>query len=151
MKSNAVIAIHGGAGNILRTSMRSHTATKYCDALTRILIVGQRMLADGTSALDTTTEAVRLLEDCPLFNAGHGAVFTAAGTHELDAAVMDGHTREAGAVCCVTRLRNPILVARRILEKSKHILFSGVGAEAFTAAEGLEIVEPQLLKYGKKV
>jgi L-asparaginase / beta-aspartyl-peptidase len=142
MKSNAIIAIHGGAGTILRAAMRPEVEARYLDALKRILLAGQRILAEGGSALDATTEAVRLLEDCPLFNAGHGAVFTAAGTHELDASVMDGRTRDAGAVTCVTRLRNPVLAARRVLEKSEHVLFSGGGAEAFAAAEGLEMADP---------
>ena len=99
---------------------RSHAEAEaqYHAALHGILDAGQRILADGGSALDAVTEAVRLLEDCPLFNAGHGAVFTAAGTHELDASMMDGATLEAGAVCCVTRVKNPVLAARRVLEKA---------------------------------
>jgi beta-aspartyl-peptidase (threonine type) len=106
------------------------------------LSAGQRVLADGGSALDAVCEAVRLLEDCPLFNAGRGAVYTAAGTHELDAALMDGSTLEAGAICCVKRVRNPIRAARCVLERSEHVLFTGEGAEAFAAAQGLELVEP---------
>ncbi|MFM0034362.1 isoaspartyl peptidase/L-asparaginase [Paraburkholderia strydomiana] len=142
MNSNAVIAIHGGAGTILRASMSASAETEYHAALHAVLSAGQRVLADGGSALDAVSEAVRLLEDCPLFNAGHGAVYTAAGTHELDAAIMDGSTLEAGAICCVTRVRNPILAARRVLERSEHVLFTGEGAEAFAAAQGLEFVEP---------
>ncbi|MEX3925393.1 isoaspartyl peptidase/L-asparaginase family protein [Paraburkholderia sp. BR10936] len=141
MKSNAVIAIHGGAGTILRASMAPEVETQYLDALNRILAAGQRILSEGGSALDAVEEAVRLLEDCPLFNAGHGAVFTSAGTHELDASIMDGRTLEAGAVCCVTRVRNPVLAARRVLEQSEHVLFTGEGAEAFAAAQGLEFVD----------
>jgi L-asparaginase / beta-aspartyl-peptidase len=142
MKSTAVIAIHGGAGTILRAAMAPEVEAEYLAALSRILAAGQRILADGGSALDAVTEAVRLLEDCPFFNAGHGAVFTAAGTHELDASIMDGRTLEAGAVCCVKRVRNPVLAARRVLESSEHVLFTGEGAEAFAAAQGLEFVEP---------
>ncbi|TDY23981.1 beta-aspartyl-peptidase (threonine type) [Paraburkholderia sp. BL6665CI2N2] len=142
MNSNAVIAIHGGAGTILRTSMSASAEAEYHAALHAVLSAGQRVLADGGSALDAVSEAVRLLEDCPLFNAGHGAVYTAAGTHELDAAIMDGSTLEAGAICCVKRVRNPILAARRVLEHSEHVLFTGEGAEAFAAAQGLEFVEP---------
>jgi beta-aspartyl-peptidase (threonine type) len=122
--------------------MRPEVEAEYLDTLNRILLTGQGILANGGSALDATTGAVRLLEDCPLFNAGHGAVFTAAGTHELDAAVMDGQTLEAGAVCCVTRLRNPVLAAYCVLKKSKHVLFAGTGAEAYAAAHGLELVDP---------
>ncbi|CAN7464971.1 isoaspartyl peptidase/L-asparaginase family protein [Paraburkholderia sp. DD10] len=142
MNSNAVIAIHGGAGTILRASMSSGAEAEYHAALHAVLSAGQRILADGGSALDAVSEAVRLLEDCPLFNAGRGAVYTAAGTHELDAAIMDGGTLEAGAICCVKRVRNPILAARRVLESSEHVLFTGEGAEAFAAAHGLEFVEP---------
>jgi L-asparaginase / beta-aspartyl-peptidase len=142
MNSNAVIAIHGGAGTILRASMSASAESEYHAALHAVLCAGQRVLAEGGSALDAVSEAVRLLEDCPLFNAGRGAVYTAAGTHELDAAIMDGSTLEAGAVSCVKRVRNPILAARRVLERSEHVLFTGDGAEAFAAAQGLEFVEP---------
>jgi beta-aspartyl-peptidase (threonine type) len=142
MNSNAVIAIHGGAGTILRASLSASAETEYHAALHAVLSAGQRVLAEGGSALDAVSEAVRLLEDCPLFNAGRGAVYTAAGTHELDAAIMDGSTLEAGAICCVKRVRNPILAARRVLERSEHVLFTGEGAEAFAAAQGLEFVEP---------
>ncbi|WP_368620993.1 isoaspartyl peptidase/L-asparaginase family protein [Paraburkholderia sp. BR13444] len=141
MNSNAVIAIHGGAGTILRTSMSASAEAEYHAALNAVLSAGQRVLADGGSALDAVSEAVRLLEDCALFNAGHGAVYTAAGTHELDAAIMDGRTLDAGAICCVKRVRNPILAARRVLERSDHVLFTGEGAEAFAAAQGLEFVD----------
>ncbi|MFM0736525.1 isoaspartyl peptidase/L-asparaginase [Paraburkholderia xenovorans] len=142
MNSNAVIAIHGGAGTILRASLSASAEAEYHAALHDVLSAGQRVLADGGSALDAVSEAVRLLEDCPLFNAGRGAVYTAAGTHELDAAIMDGSTLDAGAICCVKRVRNPILAARRVLERSEHVLFTGEGAEAFAAAQGLEFVEP---------
>ncbi|MGF6657801.1 beta-aspartyl-peptidase (threonine type) [Paraburkholderia youngii] len=141
MNSNAVIAIHGGAGTILRTSMSASAEAEYHAALNAVLSAGQRVLADGGSALDAVSEAVRLLEDCALFNAGHGAVYTAAGTHELDAAIMDGRTLDAGAICCVKRVRNPVLAARRVLERSDHVLFTGEGAEAFAAAQGLEFVD----------
>ncbi|WOD20638.1 isoaspartyl peptidase/L-asparaginase family protein [Paraburkholderia kirstenboschensis] len=143
MNDNAVIAIHGGAGTILRASLSASAEAEYHAALHGVLAAGQRVLADGGSALDAVSEAVRLLEDCPLFNAGRGAVYTAAGTHELDAAIMDGSTLEAGAICCVKRVRNPILAARRVLECSEHVLFTGEGAESFAAAQGLELVEPQ--------
>jgi beta-aspartyl-peptidase (threonine type) len=142
MNTTAVIAIHGGAGTILRTSMSPEDEARYHAALHDILLAGQRVLADGASALDAVTEAVRLLEDCPLFNAGHGAVLTADGTHELDASIMDGRTLEAGAICCVKRVRNPVLAARCVLEHSEHVLFAGEGADAFAAAQGLELVDP---------
>ncbi|MDE1183437.1 isoaspartyl peptidase/L-asparaginase family protein [Paraburkholderia sp.] len=139
---SAVIAIHGGAGTILRASMTPDAEANYHRALHDVLAAGQRVLADGGSALDAVSEAVRLLENCPLFNAGHGAVFTAEGTHELDASIMDGRTLDAGAICCVKRVKNPILAARRVLEASEHVMFTGEGAEAFAAAQGLAFVDP---------
>lgn len=140
--TQAVIAIHGGAGTITRAAMDANREREYTAALEQVLLAGQRVLAEGGSALDAVTEAVRLLEDCPLFNAGKGAVLTHAGTFELDAAVMDGATRNAGAVACVTRVRNPVLAARAVLEHSEHVLFAADGAEAFAEAQGLELVAP---------
>jgi len=137
-----VIAIHGGAGTITRAAMSPAREAEYTAALSGVLQAGQRVLADGGSALDAVTEAVRLLENCPLFNAGRGAVLTRAGTYELDAAIMDGATRAAGAVACVKCLRNPVLAARAVMEQSEHVLFAGDGAEAFARARGLELVEP---------
>jgi beta-aspartyl-peptidase (threonine type) len=142
MNPTAVIAIHGGAGTILRTQMDPNAEQRYHASLNDVLAAGQSVLAAGGSALDAVSEAVRLLEDNPLFNAGRGAVFTADGTHELDASIMDGSTLEAGAICCVKRVRNPILVARRVLEASEHVMFTGAGAEAFAVAQGFEPVDP---------
>jgi L-asparaginase / beta-aspartyl-peptidase len=142
MNTNAVIAIHGGAGTIVRASMAPDAEARYHAELRAVLVAAQRVLADGGSALDAVTQAVRLLEDCPLFNAGHGAVFTSAGTHELDASIMDGRTLEAGAVSCVTRVRNPIVAARHVLEYSEHVMFTAEGAEAFAQEQGLEFVDP---------
>ena len=135
----ATILIHGGAGTILREAMDSDTERQYRAELTAILTAAQQVLADGGSALDAITVAVRMLEDCPLFNAGRGAVYTAEGKHELDAAVMDGATLGAGAICCATRVRNPVLAARRVMEASEHVLFAGEGADAFAAAQGLDM------------
>ncbi|VVE56782.1 isoaspartyl peptidase [Pandoraea horticolens] len=137
----AVIAIHGGAGTISRETSPEELKA-YHEALADVLRGGQAVLAAGGSALDAVTEAVRLLEDCPRFNAGRGAVFTHEGTHELDAAIMDGATLDAGAIACVHRLRNPILAARAVLEHSPHVLLVGEGAEAFAAANGAVLVEP---------
>jgi len=137
-----ILAIHGGAGTITGTAMSADKEAAYQEALNDILAAGQRILVDGGSALDAVTEAVRLLEECPLFNAGKGAVLTSAGTYELDASIMDGATLAAGAVTCVKRLRNPILAARAVMERSEHVLFTSEGAEAFAKAQGLEFVEP---------
>lgn len=139
--AKATIAIHGGAGAIARASMDARNEQRYRQALSLIITDAQSRLSAGQSALDVVTEAVRQLEECPLFNAGRGAVFTHQGQHELDACVMDGKTRAAGAVAGVTRVRNPVLAARAVLENSPHVLFIGEGAESFAAAQGLEMVE----------
>jgi len=136
----ATIAIHGGAGTITPTSMDAKAEQRYRQALTQIVASAQAMLASGASALDVVTEAVRLLEECPMFNAGVGSVFTHQGTHELDACVMDGRTLEVGAVAGVSHIRNPVLAARAVLEHSPHVLFTGAGAESFATAQGLEMV-----------
>ena len=137
-----VIAIHGGAGAMSRAAMSPEKEAEYLCALDEILVAAQAVLAQGGSALDAVTEAVTRLEDCPLFNAGHGAVFTSAGTHELDASIMDGATLRSGAIANVNCVRNPILAARRVMTDSKHVFFVGEGAEAFARAQGLDIVDP---------
>jgi len=142
-KQRPVIAIHGGAGAITRAAMSAEKEQLYLAELERIGSAGQAILAAGGSALDAVTEAVRLLEECPLFNAGKGAVFTHQGAHELDACIMDGRTLDAGAVCGVSHIRNPILTARKVLENSPHVLFTGAGAEDFARANGQEMVEPE--------
>ncbi|WP_413528383.1 isoaspartyl peptidase/L-asparaginase family protein [Rahnella inusitata] len=139
-KKRPVIAIHGGAGAITRASMSAEKEQHYLAELERIVSGGQAILAAGGSALDAVTEAVRLLEECPLFNAGKGAVFTHQGTHELDACIMDGRTLDAGAISCVNHIRNPILTARKVLEVSPHVMFTGAGAEAFARQQGQEMV-----------
>ncbi len=139
----AVIAIHGGAGTISRNRAGSAAQEAvYHEALSGILRSAQQILADGGSALDAVSLAVDLLEDCPLFNAGYGAVFTHEGTHELDAAIMDGATLRAGAVACVSRVRRPLRAARAVMERSEHVLLVAAGAEAFAQACGLELVDP---------
>jgi beta-aspartyl-peptidase (threonine type) len=112
----------------------------YHAALRDIVLAGQQLLAGGGSALDAVSLAVDMLEDCPLFNAGHGAVFTHEATHELDAAVMDGATLRAGAVACISRVRRPLRAARAVMERSEHVLLVGAGAEAFAQSCGLELV-----------
>lgn len=142
--SKAVIAIHGGAGAITRAQLSPEQEKRYIDALNAIVETGQRMLEAGKSALDVVTEAVRLLEECPLFNAGIGSVFTRDETHELDACVMDGITLKAGAVAGVSRLRNPVLAARLVMDQSPHVLLTGAGAEKFAVEHGMDTVSPDL-------
>ncbi|QOL12864.1 isoaspartyl peptidase/L-asparaginase family protein [Dickeya dianthicola] len=137
-----VIVIHGGAGALSRTAMDSEKEQRYRAALQNIVARGQEILAANGSALDAVTEAVRLLEECPLFNAGKGSVFTHRGTHELDASIMDGRSLEAGAIAGVNHIRNPILAARAVLERSPHVMFTADGAETFAREQGLEMVEP---------
>jgi len=138
----AVIAIHGGAGAIARASLSADAESQYLRALADILSAGQAILADGGSAMDAVTEAVRLLEDCPLFNAGHGAVLTSRSTHELDAAVMDGASLRSGAVAGLRCVKNPVLAARAVMDSGKHVFFIGEGAEQFACDAQLDIVDP---------
>ncbi|WP_058913917.1 isoaspartyl peptidase/L-asparaginase [Entomohabitans teleogrylli] len=142
--ARAVIAIHGGAGAISRGQMSADKEQAYIRALSDIVGAGQEILAAGGSAIEAVTEAVRLLEECPLFNAGIGSVFTRDGTHEMDACVMDGATLNAGAVAGVRHLRNPVLAARLVLERSPHVLMIGDGAEAFAMQHGMTPVSPEI-------
>lgn len=137
-----VIAIHGGAGTISAATTSLEQAQAYHDALNQIAAAAQAMLLKGASALDAACLAVEMLEECPLFNAGHGAVFTHDETHELDAAVMNGATLAAGAIAGVCHVRRPVRAARAVLEDGAHVLLAGAGAEAFAREHGLEMVEP---------
>ncbi|MFZ6777427.1 isoaspartyl peptidase/L-asparaginase family protein [Undibacterium sp. Ji83W] len=138
MSARAAIAIHGGAGTILRSSLTAEQEARYLHALRSVVTAGNDLLAQGGSALDAVSLAVSLLEDCPLFNAGKGAVFTNAGTMEMDAAIMDGKTRRAGAVACIQHVRNPVSAARAVMEHSPHVLMVGKGAEEFLRQHGLQ-------------
>lgn len=130
------LAIHGGAGTILKSSMTAEKEAAYLNALKVALHTGYTILKDGGSALDAVEKTVISLEDSPLFNAGKGSVFTAEGTHEMDASIMEGHQREAGAVCGVSGIKNPIHLARLVMDKSEHVLLSGSGAELFAEEMG---------------
>ena len=138
-----VIAIHGGAGTLSRSLVTEAQKEAYHNALREILLAGQKCLADGGSALDAVTLAVSLFEDCPLFNAGHGAVFTRDETHELDASVMDGEGLRAGAVAGVSHIKHPVFAARLVMEKTSHVLLIGSGAENLARESGLEMVTPE--------
>ncbi|MGD9830619.1 MAG: isoaspartyl peptidase/L-asparaginase family protein [Hyphomicrobiaceae bacterium] len=136
------LVIHGGAGTVSREQMTPERERAYHEALAHCLRAGQRVLLEDGSALAAVVAAVVALEDCPLFNAGHGAVLTSAGHAELDAAVMDGRTRRAGAVGAVTRIRNPVRAALEVMRRTPHVLLAGPGADAFALAQGLDMVEP---------
>jgi L-asparaginase / beta-aspartyl-peptidase len=141
-KGQYVLVIHGGAGTILRSQLTPEKERQYTAALETALKAGQQILENNGAALDAVEAAVRVLEDNPLFNAGKGAVFTAEGRNELDAAIMDGNTLAAGSIAGVTTIKNPISAARAVMEKSPHVLLSGKGADEFARAQGLEIVDP---------
>ncbi len=129
--------MHGGAGTILRSQMTSEKEIVYRKGLTDALNAGYKILEQNGSALDAVTEAVKSLEDFPLFNAGKGSVYTHEGKHEMDASIMRGDTLEAGAVAGVQGLRNPVLAARAVMEKSEHVLLFGKGAEEFARSQHL--------------
>jgi L-asparaginase / beta-aspartyl-peptidase len=135
------LAIHGGAGTIDRSNLTPELERAYRDGLERSLRAGFDILQKGGSSLDAVEAAVRVLEDDPHFNAGKGAVFTEAGTNELDAAIMDGKTLKAGAVASVKHIKNPISLARMVMEKSPHVMMDCAGAEAFAKQNGVELVD----------
>ncbi len=138
-----VMAIHGGAGTILRANITAEQQANFRQALHDILLAGQSLLAKGASAVDAVTEAVRLFEECPLFNAGQGAVYTSDERHELDASIMRGSDLAAGAVAGVMRLRNPVLTARMLMEAGGPVMLIGEGAEHFAAERGMALVPPE--------
>lgn len=125
------IAIHGGAGTITRAVMTAEKEAAYREALAEALATGHRILATGGSALDAVQAAVASLEDCPLFNAGRGSVFTHDGIIEMDASLMEGTQRRAGAVAAVKGVKNPVALARKVMDHSGHVMLIGAGAESF--------------------
>lgn len=137
------LAIHGGAGTLLRENMTAEQEADYRAALQQALDAGAQVLRDGGTAMDAVEAVIMLLEDDPKFNAGRGAVFTWDGRNELDAAFMEGRTRAAGAVAGVTTVRHPIRLARKVMEDGRHVFLSGAGAEQFAGENGLELVAPE--------
>ena len=142
MSSGWSLVVHGGSGVIDRADLKPEQDRAYRAALARASEAGAAVLRTSGASVDAVEAAIRVLEDDPLFNAGRGSVFTADGKVELDAAIMDGATLEAGAVAGVTRTRNPISLAREVMEHSPHVLLIGAGADAVSAEHGLEQVEP---------
>lgn len=136
------LAIHGGAGTIDPSELDERSEADYRQGLLAALAAGGEVLTRGGSALDAVQASVVALEDCPLFNAGHGAVFTADGRIELDASIMCGRTLHCGAVIGVTRARNPIVLARHVMSDTPHVLLHGSGADAFAQSAGVETVDP---------
>jgi beta-aspartyl-peptidase (threonine type) len=134
------LAIHGGAGTLPRAEASGDKERGYRAGLAAALDAGYALLGEGGSSLDAVTRAVMVLEDDPLFNAGRGAVFTYDGYNELDAAIMDGSSLKAGAVCGVTHIRNPIELARTVMEHSEFVMLYGAGAEEFALGRGILLV-----------
>src|SRR5947209_12473181 len=134
-----ILVMHGGAGTITRATMTPEMEKQYRETLEQALRAGHAVLMKGGSGLDAVETSIRILEDSPLFNAGKGAVFTHEGKNEMDAAIMNGKTMAAGSVAGVTVIKNPISAARAVMEKSKHVMLVGKGAEEFEKQEGLEI------------
>jgi len=135
------MVIHGGAGTIERSEMTPEKEKAIRDGLEQSLRAGYAVLQRGGGSLDAVEAAIRVLEDHPLFNAGKGAVFTHQGTNELDSSIMDGKSLKAGAVAAVKHVRNPISLARLVMEKSPHVMLEGEGAEAFAKHMGVQLVD----------
>ncbi len=138
---NFALAIHGGSGTLLKKNISLEKETAYKKALGDALEKGVTVLEDGGNAIDAVEASVNFLENCNLFNAGKGSVFTAEGTHEMDASIMDGKTLNAGAVSMLTGIKNPISLARDVMEKSGHVFLAGKGAMQFAENHGYEILD----------
>lgn len=136
------IALHGGAGTILRSLLTAEKEALYTAGLNTALQAGLQILQQGGSALDAVTATVVELENNPLFNAGKGSVFNHEGTHDMDASIMCGASVDAGAVAGVQGIKNPIILAKKVMENSEHLLLSGKGAEAFAALHNIELAPP---------
>ncbi|ADV26027.1 Beta-aspartyl-peptidase [Pseudoxanthomonas suwonensis 11-1] len=144
-----LLVLHGGAG-VERASLPPAEEAAAREALATALRAGHAVLREGGSALDAVTAAIAVLEDAPQFNAGRGAVFTHEGRNELDAAIMDGASGRAGAIAGVRRVRNPIRLARTVMEDSPHVMLVGEGAETFAGERGIELVDPSWFRTEKR-
>ncbi len=142
MNKKFSIAIHGGAGTLVKGLMTSEKEEQYKKALDNAMESGYAILKNGGNATDAVEAAVKKLENCPLFNAGKGSVFTNEGTHEMDAAIMEGKNLQAGAVSLITGIKNPVALARDVMEKSNHVFLAGEGAMRFAASLGYTLEAP---------
>lgn len=138
MNKKIGIAIHGGAGTLLKSNITDEQERNYLNALEQSLLAGWKVLEKGGSSLDAVTASVVELENNPLFNAGKGSVYTNNEKHEMDASLMNGTDLEAGAVCGITNVKNPILLAKAIMEKSEFVMMSGKGAEEFAKLNNIK-------------
>lgn len=142
LERNITLAIHGGAGTITRGQMSAEKEAGYKKALSEALNIGFGILSSGGTSLDAVEQTVKALEDTPLFNAGRGSVFTHQGTHEMDASLMDGKTGMAGAVAGIHGVKNPISLARLVMDKTDHVLLIGEGGMDFARVQGVELRDP---------
>ena len=145
-KDKVVLVIHGGAGTILKENMSPEKEKAYRLALQEALQNGYKVIKNGGESEDAVIEAIKVMENSPLFNAGKGAVFTHEGKNEMDASIMKGKTMQAGAVAGVTTIKNPILAAKAVMNNSAHVMMAGKGAEEFAVKQGLEIVDPSYFR-----
>ena len=134
------LVIHGGAGSVTRENMSPEKEVLYRTTMEDVMQIGYAILKNGGTSMDAVESTIRIMEDSPLFNAGKGAVFTSAGTNELDASIMDGSTLQAGAVAGVKTIKNPISAARKVMDETWHVILAGDGADYFAKEQGLEIV-----------
>ncbi|MEO8569267.1 MAG: isoaspartyl peptidase/L-asparaginase, partial [Ginsengibacter sp.] len=142
------IAIHGGAGTILKEDMTPELEEAYRQALKEAMDAGYAVLENGGTAINSVKAAVVVMEDCPLFNAGKGSVFTKKGLNEMDAAIMDGNTLDAGAIAGVRNIRNPVELAEEVMLHSGHVFLSGKGANDFAIKQGIKL-EPDEYFYSE--
>lgn len=149
-EKNLALAIHGGAGTIKKENMTAKQEAEYRAKLQESLEAGYAILEADGSALEAVIASVKVMEDSPLFNAGKGAVFTNEGKNEMDAAIMDGATKKAGAVAGITRVKNPITAAYAVMTHSPHVFMVGQGAEQFAQEQGLELVDPSYFRVEKR-
>jgi beta-aspartyl-peptidase (threonine type) len=149
-KASWALAIHGGAGVIARGDLSAEQERAYRASLNAALEAGARVLRDGGRSVDAVEAAITLLEDDPLFNAGRGSVFTADGRIELDASIMDGNGQRAGAVTGVTRTKNPISLARVVMDQGQHVMLAGEGADAYSVEHGLPQVDPSYFRTDRR-
>lgn len=145
------IVIHGGAGYIKKENLTPEKELEYRKKLEEAITIGYNILKNGGSSLDAVEKTINVLEDSPLFNAGKGAVFTHEGTNEHDASIMDGSNLNAGASAGTKTVKNPINLARAVMEKSPHVMLSGSGAEEFAKEQGLDIVDPSYFSTNSKL
>lgn len=151
MENKFSLVIHGGAGVSNKAKMTPEMQQQCNEALLAALKCGYAILEKGGSSLDAVTETVKNLEDCPLFNAGRGSVLSKEGKVEMDASIMEGKGLQAGAVACVTNIRNPIEAARRVMELTPHVLLVGRGAEIFASENGIKTEEPSYFQTEQRV